>query len=136
MIGDGENEGRLEIFYRGEWGTICDDGWGISDTQVACRNLGFTTGSMSCCGGLGQGTGSIWLDDVQCTGSESSLADCASRGIGIHNCRHGEDVGVRCWNTGKNNHSMSEILSYGIFGWAINDHCLLCHYNKIESTFV
>ena len=44
----------------------------------------------------GQGTGPIWLDDVQCTGSEPSLSLCLHRPFGTHNCQHWEDAGVRC----------------------------------------
>ena len=44
----------------------------------------------------GRGSGPIYLDDVNCNGSEIRLIQCPHRGIGIHNCRHSEDAGVNC----------------------------------------
>ena len=38
--GDG---GRLEIFLRGEWGTVCDSGFGTAEGDVACRQLGYNS---------------------------------------------------------------------------------------------
>ena len=45
---------------------------------------------------LTPGTGPILLDDLSCTGSESSLKNCSHSGIGIHDCDHGEDVILSC----------------------------------------
>ena len=45
---------------------------------------------------FGAGTGSIWLDNVQCVGTETRLIDCPANTIGVHNCIHFEDASVRC----------------------------------------
>jgi len=44
----------------------------------------------------GPGSGPIWLDSVQCTGSETSIADCQHDNWGDHNCVHSEDVSIAC----------------------------------------
>ncbi len=35
--------GRLEIFLKGEWGTVCSDGFGSVEANIACRKLGYTS---------------------------------------------------------------------------------------------
>ena len=40
--GSSTTSGRLELFYNGTWGTVCDDGFTQNDAAVACRMLGIT----------------------------------------------------------------------------------------------
>lgn len=100
--GPGRCQGRLEILHNGTWGTVCDDDWDIVDANVVCHQLG--------CGHaialpapmtFGQGSGPIFLDNVDCKGREAALSECWSHGWGIHNCYHYEDVGVVCNGNGE-----------------------------------
>ncbi|TKC38048.1 hypothetical protein EI555_005744 [Monodon monoceros] len=89
--------GRLEVLHGSSWGSVCDDDWDVVDANVVCRQLG--------CGlalpvprplAFGQGRGPILLDNVECRGQEAALSECGSRGWGVHNCFHYEDVAVLC----------------------------------------
>ena len=44
---------------------------------------------------FGLGTGEIFLDNVGCTGTETSLLDC-SPSMTTTACSHSSDAGVRC----------------------------------------
>ncbi|XP_051748215.1 deleted in malignant brain tumors 1 protein-like [Ctenopharyngodon idella] len=136
--GDNSCSGRVEVLYNGIWGTVCDDGWDLSDAAVVCREMD--------CGNVieakseayfGQGSGQIWMDDVNCIGTESSLNNCWTPGWGIHNCGHHKDAGVICNSVrlvnGDNSCSGRVEVHYnGIWGtvcddyWDLSDAAVVC----------
>ena len=94
--GESPYEGRVEINYKGRKGTVCNDYWDNNDAQVVCKMLRFPGGTALQSHSFGTGRGDILLDDVACTGSEESLFDCKHAGLGVNDCSHAEDAGVRC----------------------------------------
>ena len=96
---DGINklEGRVEIQYQGIWGTICDDGWDDIKATIVCKELGFLNGTATQQALFGSDTTSpVWLDQVNCTGSESKLSHCIHHGAtNTGNCSHSQNVTVK-----------------------------------------
>jgi len=87
----------VEVYHNGEWGTVCDNGWDLNDAQVVCSELGLGEASAARHNAFyGQGSGDIWLENLNCVGTEWTIGNCSHRGWGIENCDHSEDAGVKC----------------------------------------
>nr|WNS50100.1 deleted in malignant brain tumors 1 protein-like protein 2 [Halisarca dujardinii] len=104
--------GRVEVLYNNTWGTICDYYWDQRDATVVCKQLGYSEAIRPSRGAeYGRGTGTIWLEKVECDGDEENLGQCRHEGWGIHLrsrsvhigwgvfssvCDHSNDAGVVC----------------------------------------
>lgn len=92
-------EGRVEVkAFDYAFGGICDDGFGLAEASVVCRQLGFTMGAEKAeiNSHFGSGSGQILMDEVRCTGNESDLLSCRFSPWGKHDCTENEWAGVVC----------------------------------------
>ncbi|XP_072411949.1 scavenger receptor cysteine-rich domain-containing protein DMBT1-like [Chiloscyllium punctatum] len=89
--------GRVEIHYRGQWGTVDHDLWDLPDAAVVCRELDCGTAVSAPRGAhFGRGSGPIVTWDVQCCGTERALRDCQSEEWNHYSMSHDNDAGVVC----------------------------------------
>lgn len=117
-------EGRLEVFYSGQWWSVCDDGWTLTNTDVVCRELNLGRGaaftrqydatavSTSSSSGSSSSSSSqlnsvpkIGFDDVTCDISDSSFFSCREISFAVRraDCESYETIGVRCSGPAVNN---------------------------------
>lgn len=98
MLADGGSRcaGRVKVFHREKWGRVCSNSWNFKAAAVVCRELG--------CGvavdvlhhsDFVLGSEVIWMDEVNCIGSEPSLKNCGSADTGNSTCNY-KDAGVIC----------------------------------------
>ena len=82
----------------GVWGTVCDDGWDSADAGLVCNQLGYYSfGAIPRYGAsYGEGSGPIFISQLQCSGSESNILDCARDMYAVRHCKHYQDAGVEC----------------------------------------
>ncbi|XP_077091372.1 scavenger receptor cysteine-rich type 1 protein M130-like, partial [Siphateles boraxobius] len=89
--------GRVEVLHRGEWGTVCDFDWDMTEAAVVCRELDCGE-PVDALGGahFGPGSGPIWTNLKLCSGSESTLKKCGTINWDFYDCDHTKDAGVIC----------------------------------------
>ena len=96
--GSSYNEGRVEVYYNGRWGTVCNDGWNDKYASLVCAQLGLS--SFGRLADFGPGTVNVFLDNLLCSPNDTVLARCGHYGVGITvGCDHNDDVGVKCDGT-------------------------------------
>nr|XP_021327210.1 deleted in malignant brain tumors 1 protein-like [Danio rerio] len=89
--------GRVEVFHRGQWGTVCDYFWDMLDAAVVCRELDCGEPLDALDGAyFGQGSVPVWTNIMVCTGSESTLKNCGSLIWGSYDCDYSKNAGVKC----------------------------------------
>ncbi|XP_038061131.1 deleted in malignant brain tumors 1 protein-like [Patiria miniata] len=139
--GASTNAGRLEVYFNGQWGTVCDDGWSLDEATVVCRQLGLGDAQKATHNAyFGPGTGDILLGNVSCSGNEDTLMDCSHPPVGTHHCTHMEDAGVICQAQASirlsggaaNNEGRVELFYNSVWGtvchwnWRLNDAKVAC----------
>uniref|UniRef100_A0AAZ1Y2X7 SRCR domain-containing protein n=1 Tax=Oreochromis aureus TaxID=47969 RepID=A0AAZ1Y2X7_OREAU len=139
LTGSGSTQcsGRVEVYLNNSWGTVCNDGWDLNDAEVVCRQLNCGSAlEVPQSAHFGAGTGQIWLDNVSCSGNESSLTECQHSGFGSNTCEHVNSVLlylIRLVGSGSSRCSgRVEIFHNNIWGtvsdsnWNLNDAEVVC----------
>ena len=96
--GNNVTSGRVEVLYKGVWGTVCDDNFDSEEGSVICKMLGFPGGvRIHKEAVFGPGEGPIWINNILCNGNETRIDQCPSPAWGPnYQCKHSEDAGLEC----------------------------------------
>ena len=107
--GSSPSQGRVEVCYMNQWGTICNNGQTVLPAlaNVICRQLGYSFFNSTVYQDSAYfegGSGGIYLftPTLLCTGNESRLQDCYHSPIGYHECIGYSyyDISVECQGMG------------------------------------
>ena len=95
--GSSSDEGRVEVYFNGRWGIVCDNEWNEKKVQMVCMQLGL--GSTGTPKSFAAGTGKIFLNNLICSENDTILASCGHYGVGITvHCDRSKDIGVKCFS--------------------------------------
>ncbi|XP_078573379.1 MAM and LDL-receptor class A domain-containing protein 1-like [Branchiostoma floridae x Branchiostoma japonicum] len=92
-------EGRVEIYYDHEWGTICNRSWTQTNGDVICSQLGYTRALSRSQQYPAPASTPIHLDDVSCSSANvTKISSCSHSRWGHYHphCDHQRDVSVAC----------------------------------------
>ena len=95
--GLGIREGRLEVCVNNAWGAVCsDDRFGVAEAYVACNQVGGYQRESGEEIAVLEGSGVVFLFELNCDGDEESLLQCQSFHTDNFECASGQDVAIRC----------------------------------------
>ncbi|XP_033235622.1 protein bark beetle isoform X2 [Drosophila pseudoobscura] len=100
--GAGANEGRLQMYIKGRWGTVCDYGWSVLNAALVCHQLGYSLNpqdwrllrSQLPSAGTSE---DILVANVRCTLQDKDVTKCRAEYEFENTCSHENDVGLRCY---------------------------------------
>ncbi|XP_041453757.1 relaxin receptor 2-like [Lytechinus variegatus] len=83
MDGRNRSEGRIEVFSKSTWGTVCYTDWTLNDGHVICKSLGYAGAlQVPTDFSFGFGESNVYLSDTRCTGKETNILDCPNARLG------------------------------------------------------
>ena len=95
ISGASSHEGVVQIWTDGGWGVLCDSGWGDEESDVTCRQLGWSVGTANEFVFINHISEDVLVRNYACEGDEDLLNDCPNVNNGI-SCRPEDAAQVYC----------------------------------------
>ncbi|RWS26925.1 uncharacterized protein B4U80_09870, partial [Leptotrombidium deliense] len=97
-------EGKIEVRYGNEWGSVCSYGFDMVDAAVVCQQLGFVLNEKDWLLEKSQfvpssSTRNVILSNVQCTKIDTNIAECKAENRVLRDFDNScpSEVGIRCY---------------------------------------
>ena len=95
MTKEADNYGAVRVWNENHYSLVCADSFDENDATVVCRRMGYAYGKSMCCSAFGNVEEHIEISDMQCTGSENDIGDCAMT-RGVYTCASNQYASVVC----------------------------------------